>query len=81
MPSPPPIEKPDEMREEIAHLRRGIQILMGAYLAATEHRPSARRDPIETWIEEHRRFEWERQYRRDMARVDALPDVHDPADR
>ena len=72
---------PEEMCEEIAHLNRGILAFTNAYLAAIAVRPQAARPPIERWLEEHRRRHWEREYRQDMARVDALPDIHDPADR
>lgn len=72
---------PEEMRDEIAHLSRGILAFTSAYLAAIRRRPQAAHPPIEEWLEEHRRRHWEREYRQDMARVDVLPDIHDPADR
>lgn len=40
------------LREEVAHLRQGIDLFRGAYLTATSVRPTAKRVDIEGWLAE-----------------------------
>lgn len=52
---PDPAEELTRLREEVAHLRQGIDLFRGAYLTATSVRPTAKRVDIEGWLAEDRR--------------------------
>jgi len=68
------------LREELHHLRQGVDVLRGAYLAATSLHPARKRPEIEDWLTADRVREIARTEEADRQAVDRLPLRPDPTD-